>query len=125
MYGFLGGAAAARTLPPVTIRELRLALQDRWAAVPQELIVTLILSMGRRCETCLARRVAGWQHCLLPVVYRMVCICNEPAQLVSNRRRSGYKLPQLSLAVLASGILDAFVVQFDFWAVPRNARTTS
>ncbi|GFX19442.1 transposable element Tcb2 transposase [Trichonephila clavipes] len=47
---------AARTLPPVTIRELRLALQDGWAAMPQQLIDTLILSMGRRCETCLAVR---------------------------------------------------------------------
>ncbi|GFX17896.1 transposable element Tcb2 transposase [Trichonephila clavipes] len=45
---------AARTLPPVTIRELRLSLQDEWAAMPQQLIDTLILSMGRRCETCLA-----------------------------------------------------------------------
>ncbi|GFV55668.1 transposable element Tcb1 transposase [Trichonephila clavipes] len=47
---------AARTLPPVTIRELRLALQDEWAAMPQQLIDTLILSMGGRCETCLAVR---------------------------------------------------------------------
>ncbi|GFX65668.1 hypothetical protein TNCV_4093611 [Trichonephila clavipes] len=47
---------AARTLPPVTIRELRLALQDEWAAMPQQLIDTLILSMGRRCGTCLAVR---------------------------------------------------------------------
>ncbi|GFU33656.1 transposable element Tcb2 transposase [Trichonephila clavipes] len=47
---------AARTLPPVTIQELRLALQDKWAAMPQQLIDTLILSMGRRCETCLAVR---------------------------------------------------------------------
>ncbi|GFV17214.1 hypothetical protein TNCV_2591921 [Trichonephila clavipes] len=39
---------AARTLLPVTIRELRLALQDEWAAMPQQLIDTLILSMGRR-----------------------------------------------------------------------------
>ncbi|GFV99804.1 transposable element Tc1 transposase [Trichonephila clavipes] len=46
----------ARTLPPVTIRELRLALQDEWATMPQQLIDTLILSMGRRCETCLAVR---------------------------------------------------------------------
>ncbi|GFX03702.1 transposable element Tc3 transposase [Trichonephila clavipes] len=45
---------AARALPPVTIRELRLALQDEWAAMPQQLIDTLILSMDRRCETCLA-----------------------------------------------------------------------
>ncbi|GFU67815.1 transposable element Tcb2 transposase [Trichonephila clavipes] len=47
---------AARTLPPVTIRELRLALQEEWAAMPQQVIDTLILSMGRRCETCLAVR---------------------------------------------------------------------
>ncbi|GFX71588.1 transposable element Tcb2 transposase [Trichonephila clavipes] len=47
---------AARSLPPVTIRELRLALQDEWAAMPQQLIDTFILSMGRRCETCLAVR---------------------------------------------------------------------
>ncbi|GFV11654.1 transposable element Tcb2 transposase [Trichonephila clavipes] len=47
---------AARTLPPVTIRELRLELQDEWAAMPQQLIDTLILSMDRRCETCLAVR---------------------------------------------------------------------
>ncbi|GFT92501.1 transposable element Tcb2 transposase, partial [Trichonephila clavipes] len=47
---------AARTLPPVTIRELRLALQDEWAAMPQQLIDTLILSMGRRFETCLLVR---------------------------------------------------------------------
>ncbi|GFU84742.1 transposable element Tcb2 transposase [Trichonephila clavipes] len=47
---------ASRTLPPVTIRELRLALQDEWAAMPQQLIDTLILSMGKSCETCLAVR---------------------------------------------------------------------
>ncbi|GFV41981.1 transposable element Tcb2 transposase [Trichonephila clavipes] len=55
-WDFLGRRLAARTLPPVTIRELRLALQDEWAAMPQQLINTLILSMGRRCETCLAVR---------------------------------------------------------------------
>ncbi|GFX68013.1 transposable element Tcb2 transposase [Trichonephila clavipes] len=48
---------AARTLPPVTIRELRLALQDEWAAMPLQLIDTLILSRGRRCETCLAKKL--------------------------------------------------------------------
>ncbi|GFW87616.1 transposable element Tcb2 transposase [Trichonephila clavipes] len=47
---------AARTLPPVTIRELRLALQDEWEAMPQQLVDILILSMCRRCETCLAVR---------------------------------------------------------------------
>ncbi|GFX37280.1 transposable element Tcb2 transposase [Trichonephila clavipes] len=54
VWDFLGRRLAARTLPPVTIRELRLALQDEWAAMPQQLIDTLILSMRRRCETCLA-----------------------------------------------------------------------
>ncbi|GFW40095.1 transposable element Tcb2 transposase [Trichonephila clavipes] len=56
VWDFLGKRLAARTLPPVTIRELRLALQDEWAAMPQQLVDTLILSMGRRCETCLAVR---------------------------------------------------------------------
>ncbi|GFX37727.1 transposable element Tc3 transposase [Trichonephila clavipes] len=56
VWDFLGRRLAARTLPPVTIRDLRLALQDEWAAMPQQLIDTLILSMGRCCETCLAVR---------------------------------------------------------------------
>ncbi|GFV71888.1 transposable element Tcb2 transposase [Trichonephila clavipes] len=56
VWDFLGRRLAARTLPPVTIRELRLALQDEWEAIPQQLIDTLILSMGRCCETCLAVR---------------------------------------------------------------------
>ncbi|GFU82723.1 transposable element Tcb2 transposase [Trichonephila clavipes] len=56
VWYFLGRRLAAGTLPPVTIRELRLALQDKWAAMPQQLIDTLILSMGRRCETFLAVR---------------------------------------------------------------------
>ncbi|GFW82863.1 transposable element Tc3 transposase [Trichonephila clavipes] len=56
VWDFLGRRLAARTLPPITIRELRLALQDEWVAMPQQLIDTLILSMGRCCETCLAVR---------------------------------------------------------------------
>ncbi|GFY13606.1 transposable element Tcb2 transposase [Trichonephila clavipes] len=56
VWDFLGRRLAARTLPPVTIRELRLALKDEWVAMPQQLIDTLILSMDRRCETCLAVR---------------------------------------------------------------------
>ncbi|GFV78038.1 transposable element Tcb2 transposase [Trichonephila clavipes] len=56
VWDFLGRRLAARTLPPVTIRVLRLALQDEWAAMSQQLIDTLILSMGTRCETCLAVR---------------------------------------------------------------------
>ncbi|GFV35827.1 uncharacterized protein TNCV_914171 [Trichonephila clavipes] len=56
VWDFLGRRLAARTLPPVTIREIRLALQNEWAAMPLQFIDTLILSMGRRCETCLAVR---------------------------------------------------------------------
>ncbi|GFT67924.1 transposable element Tcb2 transposase [Trichonephila clavipes] len=56
VWEFLGRRLAARTLPPVTIRELRLALKDEWAAMPQQFTDTLILSMGRRCETCQAVR---------------------------------------------------------------------
>ncbi|GFX16553.1 transposable element Tcb2 transposase [Trichonephila clavipes] len=48
VWDFLGRRLAARTLPPLTILELRLALQDEWTAMPQQLIDTLILSMGRR-----------------------------------------------------------------------------
>ncbi|GFX17279.1 transposable element Tc1 transposase [Trichonephila clavipes] len=55
VWDFLGRRLAARTLPPVTIRELRLARQDEWAEMPQQLIDTFILSMGRRCKTCLVR----------------------------------------------------------------------
>ncbi|GFX50559.1 transposable element Tc1 transposase [Trichonephila clavipes] len=40
VWDFLGRRLAARTLPPVTIREFRLALQDEWAAMPQQLIDT-------------------------------------------------------------------------------------
>ncbi|GFT75738.1 transposable element Tcb2 transposase [Trichonephila clavipes] len=56
IWDFLGRRLAARTVPPVTIRELRFALQDEWAAMPQQLIDTLIFSMVRRCESCLAVR---------------------------------------------------------------------
>ncbi|GFX80498.1 transposable element Tc3 transposase [Trichonephila clavipes] len=31
---FLGGRGSSLTLPPVTIQELRLALQDEWTAMP-------------------------------------------------------------------------------------------
>ncbi|GFV89699.1 transposable element Tcb2 transposase [Trichonephila clavipes] len=65
---------AACTLPPVTIRELRLALQDEWAAMPQQLIDTLILSKGRRCETC---QQSGGDH--IPTKDRMF-LAGHPSQ---------------------------------------------
>ncbi|GFU78199.1 hypothetical protein TNCV_2463811 [Trichonephila clavipes] len=36
--------------------ETSIGAARRWAAMPQQLIDTLILSIGRRCETCLAVR---------------------------------------------------------------------
>ncbi|GFV05734.1 transposable element Tcb2 transposase [Trichonephila clavipes] len=71
---FLGRRLAARTLPPVTIRELRLVLQDEWAAMPQQLIDTLILSMGRRCETCLAVRRSA------PLLRDRMFLAGHPSQ---------------------------------------------
>ncbi|GFU12965.1 transposable element Tcb2 transposase [Trichonephila clavipes] len=62
VWDFLGRRWTLVPLPPVTIRELRLALQDEWAALPQQLIDTLILSMGRRWETCLAVRLPNMQN---------------------------------------------------------------
>ncbi|KFM74522.1 Transposable element Tcb2 transposase, partial [Stegodyphus mimosarum] len=67
VWDFLGRRLAARTLPPVTIPELRLALQDEWAVMPQQLMDTLILSMARRCETCLA--VKGDQNASHPYAW--------------------------------------------------------
>ncbi|GFT52770.1 transposable element Tcb2 transposase [Trichonephila clavipes] len=75
VWDFLGRRLSARTLPPVTIRELRLILQDEWAAMPQQLIDTLILSMGRRCETCLDVR----EEIISPTKDRMF-LAGHPSQ---------------------------------------------
>ncbi|GFW96737.1 transposable element Tcb2 transposase [Trichonephila clavipes] len=56
VWDFLGRHLAARTLPPVTIQELRLALQDEWAAMPQQLIDTPFSAWADAAETCLAVR---------------------------------------------------------------------
>ncbi|GFT23742.1 DUF4817 domain-containing protein [Trichonephila clavipes] len=80
---------SARTLPPVTIRELRLALQDEWAAMPQQLIDTLILSMGRRCETCLAKNVKIGKGPLTPAgLLKLVKRFEETGKL-EDRARAG------------------------------------
>ncbi|GFU63188.1 transposable element Tcb2 transposase [Trichonephila clavipes] len=88
---------AARTLPPVTIRELRLALQDEWAVMPQQLIDTLILSMGRRCETCLAKYDACRRQ-----IYRPISKRNRrtTAQQVANQflAASGKQISQKTVA---------------------------
>ncbi|GFV64742.1 hypothetical protein TNCV_3275131 [Trichonephila clavipes] len=58
--GFSRQTLGSSYLTTVTIRELRLALQDEWAAMPQQLIETFILSMGRCCETCLTVSIHFW-----------------------------------------------------------------
>ncbi|GFV87080.1 transposable element Tcb1 transposase [Trichonephila clavipes] len=83
VWGFLGRRLAARALPPVTIRELRLALQDEWAAMPQQLTDTLILSMGKRCETCLA--VVTWTD---PRYGACASASPEDSAFTSRRERS-------------------------------------
>ncbi|GFS88007.1 hypothetical protein TNCV_3929871 [Trichonephila clavipes] len=70
------------TLPPVTIRELRLALQDEWAAMPQQLIDTLILSMGRCCETCLEKQALRAKY--LSVLH-VLHLC--PTQIAVTKQR--------------------------------------
>ncbi|GFV11221.1 transposable element Tcb2 transposase [Trichonephila clavipes] len=76
VWDFLGRRfLQLKTLPPVTIRELRLALQDEWAAMLQQVIDTLILSMGRDAETCLA--VGGEIIC--PIKDRMF-LAGHPSQ---------------------------------------------
>ncbi|GFV36496.1 transposable element Tcb2 transposase [Trichonephila clavipes] len=86
VWDFLGRRLAARILPPVTIRELPLALQDEWAAMPQQLIDTLILSMGRRCETCLAGY--DWHSKTEDISAHIMT--DPPACLTVGRRQSRY-----------------------------------
>jgi len=53
---FLTGSLVARNLLPETIPDLRLVVQDEWAAVPQQLIDNLIVDRARRCENCIEAR---------------------------------------------------------------------
>ncbi|GFW72988.1 transposable element Tcb1 transposase [Trichonephila clavipes] len=57
VWDFLGRRLAARTLPPVTIRLVSIGAARRIGSNASTThFDTLILSMGRRCETCLAVR---------------------------------------------------------------------
>ncbi|GFU93372.1 transposable element Tc1 transposase [Trichonephila clavipes] len=49
VWDFLGRRLAACTLPPVTIRELRLALQDEWAAMLNNSLTPSFSAWARRC----------------------------------------------------------------------------
>ncbi|GFY12304.1 hypothetical protein TNCV_284071 [Trichonephila clavipes] len=106
-WDFLGRRLAARTLPPVTIRELRLALQDEWTAMPQQLIDTLILSMGRRCETCLAR----WSRALknrdvVEALVLVLFLVIEHAWDFLGRRLAARTLPPVTIRELRLALQD-------------------
>ncbi|GFV07626.1 transposable element Tcb2 transposase [Trichonephila clavipes] len=122
VWDFLGRRLAARTLPPVTIRELLLELQDEWAAMPQQLIDTLILSMGRRYEILLSGEAAakgslcssptegGWTMFLWVVMYpaRVLFFITIP----DSRRTKLRKLFPLTFAmsVIWIGVLSYLAV---------------
>ncbi|GFV30053.1 transposable element Tcb2 transposase [Trichonephila clavipes] len=52
----LGRRIAARPRPPVTVRDLEIALLEEWNSIPQSLIDNLIASMTNRCAAVLAVR---------------------------------------------------------------------
>ena len=47
-------AIKARNNQPATLRELGVALQEEWAAIPQDTIKKLIRSMRRLCVAVIA-----------------------------------------------------------------------
>ncbi|GFU46198.1 transposable element Tcb2 transposase [Trichonephila clavipes] len=47
---------AARPRPPVTVRDLEIALLEEWNSIPQSLIDNIIASMANRCAAVLAVR---------------------------------------------------------------------
>ena len=56
VWDALGRRIAARPNAPMTIRQLSNALIEEWNALPQELIINLVESMGSRCRACIAVR---------------------------------------------------------------------
>ena len=52
----LGRAIAARKPAPTTIAELKDALIQEWVRLPPGLLRSLVNSMTRRCECCIAVR---------------------------------------------------------------------
>jgi transposase len=50
----LGRAIGSRQIPPRTLTELKLALQEEWNLLSQELFRNLLNSMKHRCEACIA-----------------------------------------------------------------------
>lgn len=56
VWDMLGRRIAARPRPPVTVRDLEIALLQEWNSIPQVLIDNLIASMPNRCAAVLAVR---------------------------------------------------------------------
>ncbi|GFX75902.1 transposable element Tcb2 transposase [Trichonephila clavipes] len=56
VWDMLGRRIAARPSPPATVRDLEIALLEKWNSIPQSLIDNLIASMANRCAVVLAVR---------------------------------------------------------------------
>ncbi|GFV48246.1 transposable element Tcb1 transposase [Trichonephila clavipes] len=54
VWDMLDRRIASRQPPSTCLSELRRALLDEWCNIPQDQIDNLILSMSRRCKTCIA-----------------------------------------------------------------------
>ncbi|GFY17893.1 transposable element Tcb2 transposase [Trichonephila clavipes] len=54
VWDMLGRRIAARQPPPTCLLEFQRALLDEWCNIPQDQIDNLILSMPRRCNSCIA-----------------------------------------------------------------------
>ncbi|GFW81293.1 uncharacterized protein TNCV_376411 [Trichonephila clavipes] len=52
--GYAWPTNCSPSTPPTGLPELRRALLDEWCNIPQDQIDNLILSMLRRCKTCIA-----------------------------------------------------------------------
>ena len=56
LWDQIGQAVRRRQPPPVTLRQLEIALREEWTNIPQHRIRRLVRSMPRRCRACVAAR---------------------------------------------------------------------
>ncbi|GFY23193.1 transposable element Tcb1 transposase [Trichonephila clavipes] len=56
VWDILGRRIAARPRPHATVRDLEIALLEKWNSIPQSLIDNLIASMANRCAAVLSVR---------------------------------------------------------------------
>ena len=65
-WDMLQKAISARPIQPKTVPQLRTALQEEWARIPQQQLGRLISSMRRRCQTVIDARghhTRYWHWC--------------------------------------------------------------